>query len=420
MREIEIQDSHEEVDIVGEQPRDAAWVGEVTLLDLSIVLAQNKRLIAGATFGAAIVATIIALILPNRYTAEAKILPPQQAQSSLTAMLGQFNSIGGLAGLAGLAGRDLGLKNPADLYVGVLRSRSVFDAIIDRFDLKRYYQDKNMADARRDLDKHTLFEAGKDGLITISVEHKNAQRAAEIANAFIEQLHEANKRLAISEASQRRLFFEQQLDEEKKSLADAEVRLKKTQERTGLIKLDSQAEAIIRSVAALKAEVTVKEVQLQAMRSFATEQNPDFVRLQQELVALRGQLAKAELNEQMGGGNVELPTGKIPEAGLEYVRKYRDVKYHESLFEVLAKEYEAARIDEGRNAPIIQVVDQAIVPDKRSGPPRTLIVVLSALTGWMVACFWAWTRAAYYERQKDAKTREKLLMLKHSLMRLHS
>lgn len=407
MMDVEIHSSMEM-----ETPRN-----HVTLLDLAIPVARNKGFILKFTLAIATLAAVTAFLLPNKYKAEAKILPPQQAQSSLPALLGQINGAGMLAGLIG---KDFNIKSSADLYIGVLKSRSVSDAIIQRFDLMNYYHDKNMVDARRDLADHTLFEAGTEGLITISMTHKNPQRAAEIANAYVEELYEANKRLAISEASQRRLFFEQQLDEEKKALAEAEAQMKNMQETTGLIKLDTQAEAIIRSVTALKAQLAGKEVEYQAMKSFATDENPERIRLSQEIAALRDQVAKAERSNTLGGGNIDVPTGKIPQVGLEYVRKFRDVKYHESLFEVLAKQYEAARIDEGRNAPIIQIVDKAIVPDKKSSPSRAIIIGLSVIAGFLIACLWVWTRSAYSQYARDPRIHEKLMLLKEGLSRTSS
>jgi len=167
----------------------------------------------------------------------------------------------------------------------------------------------------------------------------------------------------------------------KNNLADAEQALKETEQKTGLIQLDGQAKAIIEAVVKLRALMAAKEVELHAMRLFSTEQNPDVILGEQQLSGLRAQLALLE--KQSGGpGNVQVPVGNVPEAGLQYVRKLRDVRYAETIFDMLAKQYEAARLDEAKTAAIIQVLDPAIEPDRKSSPPRTLIIVIVTLLGF--------------------------------------
>jgi tyrosine-protein kinase Etk/Wzc len=378
---------------------------EVDLLDLLLPLLQNRRTVLKWIVSTAIITAIVVFLLPNQYEAATKIMPPQQAQSTATAMLGQ------LGALAGLAGKDIGLKNPSDLYVGIIKSRSIADAIIQQFDLQHYFHKKHLADTRKYLESHSEVEAGKDGLISIKYEDKDPKRAADIANAYVAQLYAVNRRLAISEASQRRLFFEKELEAEKNHLADAEVDLKQTQESTGLIELSGQADAIIRSVAQLQSQLSGKQVQLEAMKSFATSENPDVIRTEQEIAALKTQLANVELTNKLGKGNIAIPTGKIPQAGLEYIRKLREVKYHEGLFEILAKQFEAAKIDEGKNAPVIQVVDTAVVPEVKAGPHRGLIILGGAILGLIIGCFHVWISSAYSRMKQNPETSSKLSLL---------
>lgn len=383
---------------------------EISLLDLLIVLAKHKRLVAGLPVAAGIVAAIVALLMPNVYTATARILPPQQGQSSAAAMLGQ------LGGLAGIAGGALGIKSPADLYIGMLKSRTVADSLIARFDLKKIYDQETMQATRKALESKFAVTAGKDGIIAIEVDDLDPKRAAAMAGGFIEELTKLTQTLAITEASQRRLFFEKQLKQAKQELADAEIGLKQTQETTGLIKLDDQGRAIIEAVAQLKAQVAAKEVQIGAMRTFAAAQNPDLVRAQQELAGLKGQLAKSERNNQaLERGNILVPTGKIPEAGLEYLRKLRDVKYYETIFELLAKQYEIAKIDEARDTSIVQVLDPAIEPEKKSKPKRTLIVLLSALAAGFIAVIWAFVKEAGERARQNPQQAERLDTLRRYL-----
>jgi uncharacterized protein involved in exopolysaccharide biosynthesis len=389
------------------QPAPAAGDDdEISLLDLLIVLAKHKKMIVGVTFSAALIAIVVSLLLPNIYTGTAKVLPPQQSQSTAAMLLGQ------LGGLAGLAGGSVGIKNPNDLYVGMLKSRTVADSIIERFDLQKLYGLQTMVETRRRLADSAFISPGKDGLISIEFDDEDPERAARIANAFVEELDKLTQTLAVTEAAQRRLFFERQLKQAKEDLSDAEVALKVTQEKTGLIKLDDQGRAIIEAVAALRGQIAAKEVELRAMRTFTTESNPDYVRVQQQLAGLRSELTKLERAQVSGAGDILLPTGKVPEAGLEYLRKFREVKYSETIFELLAKQFEAAKLDEAKEAAIIQIVDKAVVPDRKSKPKRLLIVTLATTVAALAALLWAFVREARVRAAQDPAQAARLAALR--------
>lgn len=384
---------------------------EPRVLDLLIILSRRKQLILRATLAAAVLAAIVVLLVPNRYTATAEILPPQQSQSLAASMIGQ---LGALGPMAAMAQKDLGLKNPSDLYVGMLRSRTAEDAMIRRFDLQRVYHDKKMSDARHDLENATSIALGKDGFISISVEDKERSRAPQIANAYVEELRQLTQDVAVTEAGQRRLFFERQLELAKNNLADAEQALKQTEQKTGLIQLDGQAKAIIESVVKLRALMAAKEVELHARRLFSTEQNPDVLLGEQQLSGLRAQLALLE--KQSGGtgdglGDVQVPVGNVPEAGLQYVRRLRDVKYAETIFELLAKQYEAARLDEAKTAAVIQVLDPAIEPDRKSSPNRSLIILGTMALGFLGAVGYAIMAAAFAQMRLDPATEHRFKTL---------
>jgi uncharacterized protein involved in exopolysaccharide biosynthesis len=386
-------------------------VEEVTLLDILIVLAKHKKLIAQITIGATLLALVISFVIPKKFTATTRILPPQQTQSSAIAMLAQLNPLA-----AGL-GRDLGLKNPSDLFVTMLKSRTVEDALIDKFDLRREYDYKTYYDTRKKLESRSSISSDKDGTIAVSVEDGDPQRSADMANAYVDELYKLTQTLAVTEASQRRLFFQRQLDMAKQDLAEAEASLRQTQEKTGIIQLDGQAKAIIESTAELKAQIAAREVQLQRMKLFATDQNPEYQGLQQELSGLRAQLARAEQTRTGGNGEIQIATAKIPEAGLEYVRRYRDVKYYETIFEVLAKQYEAAKLDEAKNAAIIQVMDKAVPPEKKSSPKRTVIVLITLLATTLLSCSWAFLLEYYQRMQQDPFTSARMSLLRKTLSR---
>jgi tyrosine-protein kinase Etk/Wzc len=288
----------------------------------------------------------------------------------------------GLSGLSLLAG--FGLRNPADLYVGILESRTIADALVNRFHLKEVYGDKYYQKARKHLARRTRIKTGKDTLIHVEVSDRDPKRAAQLANAYVEELSLRNATVALTDASQRRLFFEGQVAKEKGLLASAEIDLRNTQQVTGLVVPTGQAEALIRSAAQLHAEILSREAQLAGMRTFVSDDNPRYQMVNREIGALRSELATLERGEHVDG-TPNLPVGRLPQAGLEYLRRYREVKYHESLYEALAKEYEAARLDEAKAAPMVQVVDSAVLPERRSWPPRTLIILMGAVLGALLS-----------------------------------
>jgi len=300
------------------------------------------------------------------------------------------------------------------MYVGILESRTIADDIIGNYRLQQVYKQKTMQGTRAALKSHSTIEAGKDGLIEITVTDHDAKRASDLANAYVSELYAMNSSLAITEAAQRRVFFDQQLEAEKKALSAAEEDLRATEQRTGIIQLTGQAEMIIRTIAELRAGIASREVELQATRTFATDQNPDVARLQEAISTMKAQLAKLEDDQQRQAqpGNIAVPAGKIAEDSLEYARNLRDVKYHEALLDLLSRQYEAARIDEAKSAPIIQVIDHAVAPDKKSGPPRLLITLGAAFLGFCGACLWVFAAEGVRNLGDAPASAGKVAMLK--------
>jgi len=228
----------------------------------------------------------------------------------------------------------------------------------------------------------------RDGLITINVTDRDPKEAAEIANDYVEEFRKLSANLAITEASQRRSFFQQQLRETNESLAAAEETMKHTEQTTGALQVDSQAKSLIESAAILRGQISAKEVQLQGMRIYATDDNPHIVMAEQELAALKVQLAKLAGTDQNADSEIIVPKGNIPEAEMEYIRKMRDVKYYETVADLIARQLEIAKLDEARQGAVIQVVDQAVPPDERSFPKRTITVAVAILLSFFGACGW--------------------------------
>jgi uncharacterized protein involved in exopolysaccharide biosynthesis len=358
---------------------------EMSFLDLLLVLLRRKRFIFIVSIGVALVGALVSLILPARYTAEAILVPPQQSQSLGNMLLSQ---IGGLGNLSSLASGSLGLKNQADMYVSMLKSRTVEDAVIDKFNLMKVYDVKRQSDARKKLESNSTVVAGsKDGLIRVSVEDRDPKRAADMTNAYVEEFRRLNSSLSFSEASQRRQFFQDQLVSAKESLTNAEEALKATEQSSGLVQVDSQAKALVQSAASIRAEIAAKQVQLQTMSSFATSENPQLQLIRHQIDALQVQLKQLGGSEQGSDVDMVALRGKISQVGLDYLRKYRDVRYYETIFELLSKQFEVAKLDEARQG-TVQVVDHATTPDRRSFPKRTLITVLCFFVGFLFAAAW--------------------------------
>jgi uncharacterized protein involved in exopolysaccharide biosynthesis len=370
-------------EILSEDQRPApAW----SFFEALTHLARGIRLVALVTGIAFLIGVVVSLLLPVSYTATTKIMTPQQTQPSAALLMSQL-AINPAATnpLSVATGGGLSLRNPNELYLGLLASRPVADGIISEFGLAGFYHARDMTAARKALADRTIVTSEKSTLIAISVTDTDKKRAAAIANAYPEQLRNLTKNLAVTEASQRRLFYEERLKDAKADLVSAELAFQQIQKQKGLIQLDAQTKALITSLADLHAEVADKEVQLQALRSYSTEQNPEVQLLESQLASLQDQTAKLE--ERSGSpesGGLDL--ADVAGAGADYLRAEHELEYRQALFDLLLKQYDAARWDESRNAAVIQVVEDAIPPDVKSAPRRTLIVLVFTALG----LFGAW------------------------------
>ncbi len=384
-------------------PAEPGW----NALDLLILLARRRRFIFWTTFGAAILTAIISMLLPQRYTGASSILPPQQSTSP-----GAFLSqMAGGQGLAALAGSSLGIKNQTDMYVAMFQSRTVEDAMIRQFDLMKAYHAKKLSDARKIFEKRSTAVAGlKDGIIRVTVDAPTPEQASVMTNTYVAEFQKLASAVATTEAGQRRVFFDRQLEEAKNNLSEAEQDLKKTELTTGMIQPDSQSRVMMESAATIQGQITAKEVQLQAMSSFATENNPEVVIVKRQIAELRSQLS--QLTGNTGSeSDLFVPKGKVPAAALDYVRKLREVKYRETIFQALATQFQLAKLDEAKQGTVFQVIDVAIPPDKRSFPQRTILVIVFTLLGFIFACFIVWTRAALDTMRSDPEDGPRLAAL---------
>lgn len=370
---------------------------EISLLDLLQVVVDNLRLLVLGPLACGLLALGASFLIAPTFTAEVQFMPPQQQQSAAAGLLQNLGALGGLAGAAG------GIKNPADQYLSFVQSRSVEDALIDRFKLMERYNKEFKDDARKTLEQRVRATAGKkDGLIVVQVDDTDPEFAATLANAHVEELRKLMARLAVTEAQQRRLFFEKQLEDVKTKLITAEQALKATGVNAGTLK--TSPAAAVAELASLKAAITGQEIKLANLRSFLTDNAPELKLAMVELAALKEQFNKAQSKE----ANLSNTT-----AGQDqYIGRYRDYKYFETLFEIFSKQYELARVDESREGAVIQVVDAAIAPERKSKPKKALIAILTTLATGFALLLWVFVRNALANAATQPETATKLAQIK--------
>ena len=378
---------------------------DFSVIDLGILLLERKSLILKTAFACGALVALIVVFLPIRFQSTTTFLPPSQTQSSSSALLAQ---LGNLGPLASMGQGSLGLKNPLDLQTSLLKSDTIRRAMVERFSLMSEYHAKKVSDAMKKLDRETEIEGDpKDGLIHLTMTDRTPQRAAELANGYLDEFRKLTSHLALNEAAQRRLFFEEQLQSAKDKLVQSEESLKATEQSSGLMQADSQAHVLFERAAALQAQIADKEVQVDSMRTYAGEGNVDLLQSEQELAGLKAELAKLGGGKTAPTGDFDLTQGKLPAASLEYMRKVRDVKYQETLFEVLARQYESAKLDEAKEGAPIQVVDPALPPDHRAPRYLAILTLLGAFLGASAVSVWAAMQSGFKDDIKHEERMER-------------
>ncbi len=372
---------------------------KIHFLDYLIVVAEHSRKLIFLSFAAMVLTYLILLILPNKYTATARILPPQQ-KMTLSAQF--LNSVGGVGTPGapisgplggGMAASLLGLKSASDLYAGMMTGNTISDRIIERFNLRQLYKEKYIEDARATLRKKALIRADKkDGVISIEVTDKDPKRAAAMANAFTEELDKLLQLLTSQEASARLTFLEKERLQVSRNLEQAENSLRTFSEKNNVLQFDTQTRAVLEYIARLRAEIDAKEVQTQVLRQQATSYNYDVVRLETEVQGLKDKLKTAETQyDQVCVGDSCLTSSKVPSLGLDYLRLYREVKFQDGLYQFYIKMVELARLDNAKDISVVQLMDQALPPEKRSNK-RLPAVILVGLGTFFLMSLVAFTR----------------------------
>lgn len=372
------------IEELGTPPEEPVAIPGLFLIEVLTVFARRKVFIAAAAAIGALVGICLSLVLPSEYTSSGRLMPPQQTPSSSAMLMNQLT--GTAAGLVPSAGGGLlGLRNPSEIYIGMLNSRNIAESIVNEFRLRDVYHVRDTMAARAKLANATSIVAEKSGMIAISVTDRDRVRAAQMANAYIEHLRTLTRQLAFTEASQRREFYEEQLKTAKDNLVSAEFRLREVQQRKGVIQPDAQGRAVIAELADLDARITAKQVELQAQKSFSTENNPDVQLLQNQLDSMRQEQARLSRGTTRIG-NSPMGLQDLAGSGLDYLKAAHELQYRQTLFDLLIKQFDSAGLDEAKEAAIIQVVDLPAPAERRSSPRTLLITIMLALVGALSGC----------------------------------
>lgn len=371
---------------------------EINLLDYWRVIVRRKVLIGAIVLIAIVASVIYSLILPPIYSSTTSIFPPQQESSMASGIMSQ---LGG--GLGGLTGGFLGISTPIDTWMAILKSETIREAMIHRFNLMNVFEAKSMEEARNSLGGMVKVAKSKEGFISVTVEDKDPKRAAILANAFVEELDKINKGIMTTSGRRMRVFVEKRLEEAKVELTKAEEAIKAFQETNRAVKIDDQSRAVIDAIGSVKGLLMAKEVELQTFLSYATPYNPQAEILKTHVEELKERLRELEEGKRIPANpaskDIFIPTAKMPDLALQYARLLRDTKVQQTLYELLTQQYEMARIQEAKDTPTVQVLDDAKVPERKAKPNKRQIVMLATIAAAFFGVFVAFFME-YIERVK--------------------
>jgi uncharacterized protein involved in exopolysaccharide biosynthesis len=378
------------------------------------LLWEQRRFLGRAAVLGLVLSTLVAFVLPKRYDSTTRLMPPDSQSTSGIAMMAALAGKGG-SGLGSLAGDLLGMKNSGDLFVDILHSRTVADRLIERFDLRRIYGDKYWQDARKDLSKKTaISEDRKSGVLTITVNDRNPERAAQIAGAYVEELDRLVAQVTTSSARRERIFIEQRLGAVKQNLDNASREFSQYASQNTAIDISAQGKATVEAAAKLEGELIAVQSELEGLEQIYTRSNVRVRSLQARVDELRSQLHKigGDTADSAGGkpsSPQEFPSiRQLPLLGVRWADLYRETKIQETVYELLTQQYELAKIEEAKEIPVVKVLDPSDVAEKKSFPPRALIGGLGMLLALLAAC--TWTLAKYQWDSTDPSNPRKAFL----------
>jgi capsule polysaccharide export protein KpsE/RkpR len=381
------------------------------------LLWAHRGLLSRVALYAALASVLIALIIPSRYESTARLMPPDNQSGSGLALAaaamsgGAGNSSGGglAGGLGGIAGDLLGLKSTSEVFVGILKSRTVRDKLIHQFDLQKLYWDRRMEDARMDLaDRTDISVDRKSQIISITVTDKSPQRAAAMAQAYVEELNRLVAELSTSSARRERIFLETRLQTVNQDLESAEKEFSEFASKNTAIDVKEQGKAMVEAAAMLQGQLIAAESQYEGLREIYTDNNPRVRSLKARIDELQRQL------EKLGGKGESATTisnqpsdsmypsiRKLPLLAVSWADLYRRTRIQEAVLEILTKQYEMAKVQEAKEIPTVKVLDIAHIPDKKSFPPRLSILLLGTVLALIATVVWIFGNESWQGTAED-------------------
>lgn len=381
---------------------DEASLARGTATEWSWILWERRRFLWRAALWGLVVSTIIAFIIPKRYESTTRLMPPDNQSSSGMAMMAAFVGMGtgsgtgkGPPGLSSLAGDLLGIKNSGDLFIGILRSRTVGDRLIERFDLRRVYGDKYWQDARNELAKNTgISEDRKSGVISITVTDRDAKRVSQIAQAYVEELDRLVAQVSTSSARRERIFIEQRLSGVKQDLNNVSQEFSEYASKNTTLDITAQGKAMLEGAARLQGELIAAQSELEGLEQIYTANNVRVRSVRARVDELKRQLSKlggdsTNMGPEISGAAEPLPSiRRLPLLGVRWEDLYRETKIQETVYELLTQQYELAKIQEAKEIPVVKVLDLADVPERKSFPPRILIGLMGMFIAVLASSVW--------------------------------
>lgn len=367
---------------------------ELSLLDVFNILWNRKWMIIGVTFVFAVVSTIYAFTLPFIYRAECRILPPQKTSGG---MAGLAASLGGLADFVGLPAASTSGR----LMLGIIKGDSVVDAIIEKFNLmEEMSQDIRVRVRAAVLNQLEATEEAGSGIVSIACMDKDPQRAADMANAFVEELQKKLREISLNETLEKKAFFETQLMQAQQELQDAEEAMIAYQQSSGVIALEAQTQSLIASISNLRNQIAAKNVEVSSLSSYTRKDNPRLRLAQSQLDAMNKELRRLEEEQRRSdsrrsvlSGDMLSSLGQLPELGLEYQRYVRALRFATAKYELMFRQYENTKISEAGDFSAMSIVDRATPPDWKYKPKRATIMIIGTMMGGALSVFWAFLSA---------------------------
>lgn len=342
-------------------------------------LIRERHYVIKGLLVSVVLGVMLSFVVAGRYTSATRIIPPQQIQSTLTGLVGQM----GTMSFSGLAG----LRNPSDVYVQLLRTDSIAHALINRFKLYDHYGKEKFEDVRLMLDRRSRIRAGRDGMVLMEVNDKDADMAAALANGYAEELFKLIQRLSAEETAQRKQFVDSKLAEITKSLDAKEQDFRKLQERVGVLSVEGGIDATYTAIGTLRASIMMREVALRTISNSSTSQNPTYRNMEAEIAALKSQMEKLEQDPKIQNPKFMIPANRAPEIVMEYVRKLRDIKLEEGMYKVMQKQAELVRMEDLRDFMQFLIVDTARPATRRDFPSRLVVTLLTCFLGMTLVIY---------------------------------